>query len=402
MKETQVAERVNWVGYVDWSVRDFHGYETTRGSTYNAYLIQDEKNVLIDTVKGPYSAELLRNIQRHIPLEKLDVVVCNHAEPDHSGALPAVMKACPQAELICDAKCRAVLDRYYDTTGWKIRVVKTGDSLAIGSYSLQFLETPMAHWPESMATYLPECRLLFSMDAFGQHYATSERFDDTVPLAEALEEAKIYYANILMCYERPVNNALDAVNSIKPSILAPSHGVIWRKHADEILRAYADWSICKAVPKVVILYDTMWQSTAKMARTIYDTVVEAGLECKLIYVRATHITDIVTECMDAAAIAVGSPTLNQTLMPQVASALTYLMGLKPSGKCGFAFGSYGWGKGGPEAVNEYLEKMKFRILREPLKCQYAPDEQALSACREAGELLVQEARLVERGEQQPE
>ena len=392
MNTTQVANNVDWVGYVDWSVRDFHGYETTRGSTYNAYLIRDEKNVLIDTVKGPYADELLRNISRIIELGKLDFVVCNHAEPDHSGALPVVMAACPQAELICDAKCKATLDRYFDTTGWKVRIVKSGDSLSIGACSLQFVETPMAHWPESMATYMPENKLLFSMDAFGQHYATSGRFDDTVPLAEAMEEAKIYYANILMCYERPVNNALDAVKSINPEIIAPSHGIIWRKHVQEILRSYADWSVCKARPKVVILYDTMWQSTAKMARTIYDTVVEQGVECKLLYLRAAHITEVVTECLDAAAIAVGSPTLNQTLMPQAAAALTYLMGLKPSGKCGFAFGSYGWGKGGPEAVQEYLEKMKFRMLREPLKCQYAPDEQALTLCREAGMLLVNEAK----------
>ncbi|MDD2236359.1 MAG: flavodoxin domain-containing protein [Kiritimatiellae bacterium] len=394
MNETQVADRVNWVGYVDWSIRDFHGYETTRGSSYNAYLIQDEKNTLIDTVKGPYADDLLRNIQRHITLDKLDYIVCNHAEPDHSGALPVVMASCPQVELICDAKCKATLERYYDIRHWKIRVVKSGDSISIGAYSLQFLETPMAHWPESMATYLPECKLLFSMDAFGQHYATSGRFDDSVPLAVVLEEAKIYYANILMCYERPVNNALDAVKSLAPEILAPSHGIIWRTQVDKILSAYADWSVCKADRKVVILYDTMWQSTAKMAHTLYETVVDSGVQCKLISIRATHITDIVTECLDAAAIAVGSPTLNQTLMPQVAAALTYLMGLKPSGKSGFAFGSYGWGKGGPEAVNEYLEKMKFNILREPLKCQYAPDEQALAACREAGGLLVKAAELV--------
>lgn len=388
---SQVVEQVDWVGYVDWSVRDFHGYETTRGSSYNAYLIRDEKSVLIDTVKAPYSKTLLRNLRQLMDPERLDYVVCNHAEPDHSGALPAVMAACPNAVLICDAKCRDTLARYYDTSSWKIQVVKSGDSLSIGRYTLQFLETPMAHWPESMATYLPEKKLLFSMDAFGQHYAASERFDDQVPLAEALYEAKVYYANILMCYERPVNNALSAVHSIKPQILAPSHGIIWRSHVNEILAAYAEWSVCKARPKVVIMYDTMWQSTAEMARCMYDAVVEDGVDCKLIYMRATHITDVVTECLDAAAIAVGSATLNQTLMPQAAATLTYLMGLKPTGKCGFAFGSYGWGKGGAEAVQDYLEKMKFRILREPLKCQYAPDEQALKACRDAGKQLAQAA-----------
>ena len=388
---TKLVDNVYWVGYVDWNVRDFHGYETTRGSTYNSYLIDDEKRVLIDTVKAPYSGNLLKNIQEVTALDSIDYVVCNHAEPDHSGALPTLMKACPQAQLVCDAKCKATLEKHYDISSWNILLVKTGDELNIGTRTLKFVETPMAHWPESMATYIPEDKILFSMDAFGQHYASSARFDDEIPFDEAIEEAKIYYANILMCYERPVNNAMDAISELDVELIAPSHGIMWRKHIKTLLSCYRDWSICKPLPKVLIMYDTMWKSTDTMAHAIYEGVIEAGVACQLRYIRATHITVLATDIMDAAAIAVGSPTLNQTIMPQAAAALTYLMGLRPKNKRGFAFGSYGWGKGGPEAVNEYLEKMKVQLLRPPLKCQFVPTEEMLEECREAGKMLAAEA-----------
>lgn len=387
----QLAENVFWVGYVDWSIRDFHGYETTRGSSYNAYLILDDQPTLIDAVKAPYVGELLRHVAAHTPLASIRNVVCNHAEPDHSGGLPAVMAACPQATLICDEKCKMALERHYNTAGWNFRVVKTGDAISIGKRSLHFVETPMAHWPDSMATYLPEARILFSMDAFGQHYATSGRFDDEVPPGLALAEAKTYYANILMCYDRPVGNALKVVDSLAIDLIAPSHGVIWRSHIADILERYRAWVAFRVEPKVVVMYDTMWQSTASMARAIYEGVVEKEVECKLLYFRAAHITEIVTEMLDAAAAAVGSATLNQTLMPQAAAAMTYLMGLRPQNKRGFAFGSYGWGRGGAEAVQEYLEKMKFQLLRDPLKCQYVPDKQMLETCREAGHMLAGEA-----------
>lgn len=388
---TKLVDNIDWVGFVDWNVRDFHGYETSRGSTYNAYLIRDEKTVLLDTVKAPYYANLLRNVSELVPLDQIDYVVCNHAEPDHSGSLPRVMEACPQAVVVCDQKCRETLEQYYDTSAWTFQVVKTGDELKTGRFTLQFVETPMAHWPDSMATYIPEEKILFSMDAFGQHYATSGRYDDEVSCAEAIAEAKTYYANILMCYERPVSKALDYIDNLDVTLIAPSHGVMWRKHVTDILAAYRDWVVCKPEPKVLIMYDTMWKSTEQMAQAIYEGVLEKGVRCDLRYIRATHITVLATEIMDAATVAVGSATLNQTLMPQCAAALTYLMGLRPARKAGFAFGSYGWGKGGPEAVQEYLDKMKIRSLREPLKGRYAPDEAVLEACRAAGRMLAEEA-----------
>ncbi|NCC61030.1 MAG: FprA family A-type flavoprotein [Verrucomicrobiae bacterium] len=388
----KLTDAVTWVGYIDWGIRDFHGYVTERGSTYNAYLIQDEKKVLIDTVKAPYADTLLRNIRECIDPAEIDYIVCNHAEPDHSGGLPAVLAACPRAEVVCDEKCKKALGMHYDIADWPFRIVKTGDSLSIGKRTLSFVETPMAHWPESMATYLAEDKILFSMDAFGQHFASSGRFDDEAPLDVIMQEAKTYYANILMLYGRPVGKVLDVLPDLDIDIIAPSHGVIWRTHKDAVLDAYREWITCKPKPKVLVLYDTMWKSTEKMAQAILEGAMQEGIEAKLIYIRATSGTAVATEMLDAATLAFGSPTLNMTLMPEAASVLTYLKGLKPAGKAGFAFGSYGWGKGGAEDVEEYLKSMNVDILRAPLKSQYVPTPEVLDECRAAGRMLAEKAR----------
>lgn len=205
---TTPRDNIDWVGYVDWTVRDFHGYTSERGTTYNTYLIRNEKKALIDTVKAPYGQHLLQNISALMPLRSIDYVVCNHAEPDHTGALPEIMVAMPNATLVCDQKCKDALSRHFDTPGWKFKVVKTGDTVSLGDRTLHFIETPMVHWPESMFTYVPEEKLLFSMDAFGQHHASSQRFDDEVPLETALQEAKSHYANILMPYGKQVAKVL--------------------------------------------------------------------------------------------------------------------------------------------------------------------------------------------------
>ncbi|MBA4386524.1 MAG: MBL fold metallo-hydrolase [Verrucomicrobia bacterium] len=388
---TAIREGIDWVGYVDWGIRDFHGYRTERGSSYNSYLVRDDKSALVDTVKAAYVGQLLDNVSRLMPLEKINYIVCNHAEPDHSGGLPAVVAACPGADVVCDAKCREALSRHYDTSGWKFLVVKDGDRLQLGKRSLVFVETPMVHWPESMFTYVPEEGLLFSMDAFGQHYASSGRFDDEEPLDVVLAEAKTYYANIVMCYGKQIAGVLDRAGSMGIKTIAPSHGVIWRSHIGEILGAYSDWVQCKPKPKVLVIYDTMWKSTEKMAEAIIKGAQERSVDARLIYVRATEPTVIVTEVLDAATVALGSPTLNMTLMPEMAGVLTYLKGLKPQGKAGFAFGSYGWAKGGAKDVEEYMRAMKFELLREPLQVQYVPTKETLDECRAAGRLLADKA-----------
>jgi len=384
---------IDWVGYVDWTVRDFHGYKTDSGSTYNAYLIRDEKTAVIDAVKAPYVEKYLENIRVLTDLKKIDYIICNHAEPDHSGGLPHIVTVCPQAELVCNAKCKETLEKYYDTKTWKWRVVEDGNSISLGSRTLKFINTPMAHWPESMFTFVPEENVLFSMDAFGQHYASTFRFDDEVPFDVIMREAKTYYANIIMLYGRPVAQTMARAAGLDIRMIAPSHGVIWRSHIKEILEAYQKWVVCKPEAKVVVLYASMWGSTKKMAQAIIEGVQECNVDAKLFNVGNTHRTRIVTEVLDTAGMAVGSPTLNNSLMPEMAAALTYLQGLRPTNKAGFAFGSYGWSKsGGSTAVESYLKAMNVDILRKPLRAQYMPSREILEQCREAGRALGQRAK----------
>jgi flavorubredoxin len=391
---TSLYHNIDWVGCVDWTVRDFHGYDTERGSSYNAYLVRDEKTALIDTVKAPFAKQLLENIAGLIDLAKVDYVVCNHAEPDHAGSLPQVMQRMPQATLVCDKKCADALAAHFDTSAWKIHIVGTGDSLSLGKRTLQFVETPMVHWPESMFTYVPEEQLLFSMDAFGQHYASSERFDDEVDLTTLLGEAKTYYANIVMPYGKAVQTCLQNAAGLPIRMIATSHGIIWRSHIDKILAAYQDWAACKPIPKVLVIYDSMWESTAAMGQAILEGAIQPGVTASLIAIRKSNLTHIATEVLDAAAVAFGSATLNRSMMPMAAATLNYLQGLRPLNKVGVAFGSYGWGRGGAEAIDETLRKMDWEILREPMRVRYRPTAEQLDECRQIGKSLAERAIAV--------
>lgn len=387
-----LRQNIDWVGYVDWTVRDFHGYHTHRGATYNSYLIRDEKVALIDTVKAPYVDTLLANVSALTDLDAIDYIVCNHAEPDHSGALARVTEALPNAVLLCSAKCNETLSLYHDTHDWNLRVVKTGDSVSLGQRTLSFIETPMVHWPDSMFTYVPEERLLFSMDGFGQHYASSARFDDEVPICVVMQEAKTYYANIVMPYGKRVAKVLEQASALDIEMIAPSHGVIWRKHIPDIVKAYTGWSVCRPECKVVVLYDTMWDSTAAMARSIHQGAAQAeGVDARLVHIRTTELTQIATEMLDVAAVALGSSTLNQDVLPMVAAVLSYIKGLRPVGKVGIAFGSYGWGKGSPEVINDALKAMRWEVLRDPIQARYKPTDAILDECRAAGQRLAQKA-----------
>lgn len=383
-----LKENIDWVGYIDWTVRDFHGYKTESGSTYNSYLIRDEKNAVIDAVKAPFVGKYLEHIEALAPLDSIDYIICNHAEPDHSGGLPAAMEACPNATLVCNTKCKAALEKHFDTSDWKWHVVEDGDTLSLGKRTLQFVNTPMVHWPESMFTYVQEEKLLFSMDAFGQHYASAFRFDDEEPLDVILHEAKAYYANIVMLYGRPISQTIERAAGLDIEMIAPSHGVIWRSHLKEVFEAYQKYVVCKPTPKVIVLYATMWKATEKMAEAILEGAQECNVEARFYNVDSTHATRIVTEVLDCAAIAIGSPTLNNSLMPNMAGVLCYMSGLRPTNKRGFAFGSYGWSKrGGASAVEESMKEMKIEIMRDPLRSQYVPTEELLEECREAGRMM---------------
>lgn len=392
----ELVKDVNWVGYVDWPVRDFHGYQTKRGSSYNAYLVKGaDKVALIDTVKAPFVESLKQHVAALCDLAAVNYIVCNHAEPDHAGGLPEMVKACPNAVVVCNAKCKDALEHHFDTSAWKWQVVKEGETLDLGGRTLQFFDTVMCHWPESMVTYLPEEELLFSMDIFGQHYATYCRFDDEADLNEVMQEAKTYYANIVLLYAKPVAAAAKKLLGLKLKMVAPSHGVIWRTHFDKILSAYLDWHVSKPTRKVIIFYSTMWQSTRLMAEAVAEGANESNVTVKLFDLKSVGDTELITELMDCAAFAVGTPTLNQSLMPRVAAALTYIRGLKPAGKKAFSFGSYGWASKGAEEAQEYLKAMNCELICDPIINRYVPTAETLEKCREAGRALAAAALAVE-------
>ncbi|MDR1005234.1 MAG: FprA family A-type flavoprotein [Bacteroidales bacterium] len=356
MKVTEIVKNIYSVGVSDWNVRNFHGYLTQRGSSYNSYLIIDDKIALIDTVKAPFTKEFIDRISLIVPLDKIDYVVSNHVEMDHSGAMPEIMKRCPNAVVLTSQSGEKEHKLHYDTSKWNVRVVQSGDSVSLGKRTLSFLMTPMVHWPDNMVTYCPEDKILFSNDAFGQHYASAEYYDDELPLDLILWEAKKYYANIVMPYSNQVVAALEAASKLDIKMIAPSHGLIWRSHIDKIFAAYNDWSHAKSSKKAVIVYDSMYGSTEKIAYAIRDAFESKGYDYKFFDLKSNHHSDVITDCLDAEYICVGSPTLNKNIMPSVASMLTYIQGLIVKGKKGILFGSYGWAPQNIKVMQRYFDE----------------------------------------------
>ena len=380
MKAIEMKKGIYWVGAIDWDLRNFHGYLTQRGSTYNAYLIIDEKVTLIDTVKQYKKDEMLQRIRSVIDPSKIDYVISNHVEMDHSGALPAVMDIVPEATLVTSPNGEKGLKRHYKKD-WNFKVIQSGETLNIGKNNLQFVLTPMVHWPDNMLTYLPEEKILFSNDAFGQHLATNERFDDEYPVDVVFQEAEKYYANIVLPYGNQVNKALEAAAGLDIGMIAPSHGIIWRKHISEIFSRYKKWAANETEKKAVIIYDTMWGSTLQMAETVMDCFDEAGYRTKLCNLQHHHISDVITDIIDAEYICIGSPTLNNNILPTVASFMCYLKGLAPKGRKAIAFGSYGWGGQSVGILSGMLEEMKMEVA-ESHRIQYIPEDSDLDELRE--------------------
>ena len=386
-----LAPGVYWVGVIDWNLRDFHGYVTPKGTTYNAYLIVDDKITLVDTVKAEFSAEMLKRISQIVDPAKIDQVIVNHVEMDHSGSLPAVMKAAPDATIYCSGNGKEGLDMHYKQDGcrdWCIEVVQTGTELDLGSKTLMFIEATMLHWPDSMHTYLKEDKILLSNDAFGQHFATSKLFDDEVK--DVMEEAAEYYANILMPFGRIILKYIDTVNALGIDIkmIAPSHGIIWRQDPTKIIEAYGRWARGETDKKVLIIYDTMWGSTHIMANSILEGIRRAGIKVKLLNIRKNELSSIMTEVLETPVIIVGSPTLNNGMFPSVGKFLTYLKGLRPSGKQAVVFGSYGWGGGAVKAVEKELKSAGFELIEPGLQIRYRPDEEGIAACQQLGEHIA--------------
>ncbi len=389
MKPLEVAEGIFWVGCIDWNIRDFHGYSTKQGTTYNAYLVMDEKITLVDTVKKEFADELLSNIAQIVDPKKIDYVVANHTEMDHSGGLTRVMHRIGEDKpLYCSKTGHKNLPQHYQTK-WNYQPVEDGGELSIGKRTLAFMETRMLHWPDSMFTYAKEDKILFSSDAFGQHCAGLERFDDEIG-EDIMPHAKKYFANILLLYSPLILKLVEKVQEVGLAIdmICPDHGIMWRQDPLKIINAYVAWSEQKPKRKALIVYDTMWHSTEKMAEAIVDALHQERVEATPFHLRSWHRSDIITEVLDAGAIIVGSPTLNNGLFPTVSDFLTYMKGLKPKNKIGAAFGSYGWSGEAPKLIQQELEAMKFDVIDTPLKVQYVPDAKGIEACHELGRKIA--------------
>jgi len=387
MSITKLLPDIYSVGVIDWNVRTFHGhtYTTKRGTTYNAYLINDDKIALVDTVLGSFADELIENIRQVIPPEKIDYVIANHVETDHSGALPALMKLCSKAKVLGTAKCKEGLYKnYYEN--WDFQVVKTGDVLKLGKRTLTFLEAPMIHWPDSMFTYCPQEQLLMPNDAFGQHLATNERFADEVDQCSLWDEAAKYYGNILWPLGAIILKKIEEVSkmNLPIKIIAPSHGVIWRKDPMQIVEKYAYWAKNEITPKVVVAYETMWGATEKMARKIADGIADAGVSVKIFDVATSDRTEIIKEMLDAKGFIFGSSTHDNSMLPAMAGFLEFVRGLAPKNRIAASFGSFGWAGGAVKEIEEVIAKAGIELALPGIGVKYVPNEFEAKSCYQFG------------------
>ncbi|MBL7151612.1 MAG: flavodoxin domain-containing protein [Candidatus Omnitrophica bacterium] len=387
MSVLKILPDIYSVGVVDWDVRNFHGhtYTTKRGTSYNAYLIIDDKITLVDTVMGSFTAEFIENIKQIIAPEKIDYIIANHVETDHSGALPEMMRLCPKAKIFGTAKCREGLYKHY-YGNWDFQEVKTGDKLKLGKKTLNFIEAAMIHWPDSMFTYCPEEQLLMPNDAFGQHYATSERFDDEVDQCALMDEAAKYYANILWPLSSVILKKIEEIQKMDLPIkmIAPSHGIIWRKDPAKIINAYISWAKNETKPKVAIVYETMWGSTGKMARKIAEGIIQAGISTRIFDVAVTDRTEIIREMLDTRGFLFGSSTHDNDMLPAMAGFLELVRGLRPKNRVASTFGSYGWTGGAAKEMEVVLKEAGIDIASGGPSFKYLPDEREMKACYEFG------------------
>ncbi len=382
MGPVELKNKIYWVGAIDWNSRDFHGYSTPLGTTYNAYLILDEKTVLVDTVKSPFYLEMLGRISEIIDPSKIDILVTNHVEMDHSSSLPQILDRIGNPIVVTSERGRKGLEKHYSRP-MNFKVVKTGETLSIGRRQLTFIEAPMLHWPDSMFTYLPEDRVLLPNDAFGQHLATCQRFDDEIG-DEVMKHAAKYFANILWPLAPLIIKKIDEMikMGVPIEMIGPSHGLIWRKNPNRIIQAYLEWSHGKTEKKILVVYDTMWGSTEILAKAIVKGLIEEGVETKLLHLRSNHRSDIITEMLEAKGILLGSPTLNNGMFPTMGDLLTYMKGLRPKGKVFGLFGSYGWGGGAIKEIRKFLESEGFEIWEKELSVQFIPNSEEIKRATE--------------------
>jgi flavorubredoxin len=377
MDAVLIKENVYWVGVVDWNLRDFHGYSTSRGGTYNAYLIIDEKITLIDNVYAPFANEMISKIKSVIDPSKIDIIISNHSEPDHSSSIQEILKYATNATIYASgpAGVRSMMGTYHDI---EVLPVKTNETLNIGKRTLKFIQTPLVHWPDNMVTYSEYDKILFSNDMFGQHIASFNRYDDQYELCILIEELKKYYVNIVLPYGAQTQKALNAVKDLDIELICTSHGAILKKYIKEAIDAYQKMSTYHKENKAVVVYDTMWGSTEKMALEVAEAFEQSGIETLVRNVRKNPQSDLIYDIMDAKYLAVGSPTLNNNMMSSIASFFCYLRGLNPRDLNFVVFGSYGWGGQGVSHADRDLEEMGHHRLADPIRIQYSPsDEQRI-------------------------
>jgi flavorubredoxin len=389
-KAIRISDHVWWVGAIDWNIRDFHGYMTKRGSTYNAYLVLADKVTLMDTVRAPFRDEMMARIASVIDPGDIRYIVSNHSEMDHSGCLPDVIDAVRPEKIYTSVMGAKTLREIFHRE-LPLIPLQDGDSVSLGNMKLSFLETRMLHWPDSMFSYLAEEQALFSQDAFGMHLASSQRFDDEIDPAVLRYEAATYFANILTPYATLITGLLARVATagLKFKIIAPDHGPVWRKDIQGILTRYAQWAAQKPTRKAVVVYGTMWHSTEKMALAITEGLFTGGIEVKMMSMDACHRSDVAYELLDAGALIVGSSTLNNNMLPGMADILTYLTGLKPKNLLGAAFGSYGWSGEAPRRIQTMLSEMKVELVGDPIQTRHCPDPSVLARCFDLGRLIAE-------------
>ena len=392
-KAVKLTDRVYWVGAIDWTIRDFHGYTTHRGSTYNAYLIMADKITLVDTVKAPFKEELLSRIASVVNPKDIQVIVSNHSEMDHSGCLADMIKLVEPEKVVASTMGAKTLPDILHLDQ-EIIAVKDGEQLSLGNMNLRFMETRMLHWPDSMFSYLPEEEILFSHDTFGMHLASAERFDDEIDPAILQYEGATYFANILLPYSPLVTRLLGRVGSSGMTFkyIAPDHGPVWRKDIGGIIGKYGEWAAQRPTRKAVVVYGTMWHSTEHMARAISEGLANGGAVARCMSLDVFHRSDVAYEILDTGALVMGSSTLNNNMLPQVADVLTYLKGLRPANLMGASFGSFGWSGEAPGQIADILKEMKIEVMAEPIKVQYVPRENDLARCYALGEDIALQLR----------
>ncbi|WP_031481630.1 FprA family A-type flavoprotein [Maridesulfovibrio frigidus] len=388
MRPVEIKDGIHWVGAVDWNCRNFHGYAlSSKGTTYNAFVIDDEKKVLIDTVPAAFESQFLCSVANVTELEKIDYIVVNHLEPDHSGCLARMVELCKPEKIFISPMGAKALKTFFDCEDWPIVVANSGDEISIGKNTLRFYETKMLHWPDNMFTFIPEAKMLVSSDAFGQNWATSERFVDEVSKEKVSDLMAQYYANIVNPYSAKVIKTLEFFGELNLDIdmLCPDHGLMFRgEDVGFALGKYADYAAQKTTNKAVIVYDTMWKSTEKMANAIASGIADEGVSVRMMNVKANHHSDIMSEVFDAGAVILGSPTHNNGILPGMADVLTYMKGLRPQNKIGACFGSFGWSGECVKILRGWLETMNMEIMDPNIKVKNRPNHKSFEECYELG------------------